>query len=72
MRRRSDRTIVINNQAAVIVVAASGTVEYEWKASETVTAGQYEGEVEVTFSGGLIETFPNDRYIVIDIIGEVA
>lgn len=48
-------------------VGNKGKVTYAWAAADIDTAGIYEGEFEVTFSVGLKQTFPNDRFIVINI-----
>ncbi len=69
---KRSRTLKVDEASATIVVAASGTVEYQWVAADTDTAGDYEGEFEVTFSGGLIETFPNDRNIQIAVAPEIS
>lgn len=45
--------------AVTIVTAASGVVKYVWQAADTTTPGIYEGEFQVTFAGGKIETYPN-------------
>lgn len=72
MRLRSTRVIKIDNAVASIVSAIAGTVEYQWAAGDTDTPGQYEAEFEVLFGGGLIQTFPNNKHILVDVIGEVA
>lgn len=67
------RFVMINNETGVVKVAAAatisnptgGVVTYAWEATDTDTAGLYDGEFEVTFSGGIVQTFPNDRQIVI-------
>lgn len=51
--------VKVSEQSATIVTASSGVVKYEWAAGDTDTPGTYEGEFEVTFSGGKIQTFPN-------------
>lgn len=65
MKDKDGNTVV--DAAASIGVAASGEVYYAWQAADTDIAGSFKGEFEVTYSGGAIETFPNDGYIPIRI-----
>lgn len=57
---------------ATITDASNGKVEYRWSQSDTDTPGTYRGEFEVTYSGGDVETFPNDEYITISVTEEIA
>lgn len=66
----SSSTVV--SALADIVTAASGIVQYDWQAGDTATVGIYHGEFEVTFSGGLVETFPNGAHIRVEIHDDVA
>ena len=50
------------NGTATIVTAATGMVKYQWVAADTDTVGLYQIEWEVTYSGGGVETFPNEGY----------
>ena len=70
--RDASGTVKINNVGASIVVAVDGTVKYEWVTGDTDTAGEFDGEFEVTFGAGGIETFPNATDIRITIRDEVA
>ena len=58
--------------SAAIVNEDQGAVKYTWQAGDTATAGIYEAEFEVTYSGGAIETFPNDGFIRIVVTDDVA
>lgn len=46
---------------------ADGEVLYAWTESDTQDAGWYDAEFEVTWNPGEIETFPNDRHLLIRI-----
>ena len=71
MRTISGSSIVVD-AAATIVTALSGIVRYSWTAPDTATIGSYQGEFEVTYADATIETFPNDGYISIEIIDDIA
>lgn len=58
--------------SAVIENADNGIVYYSWVAADTDTIGSYEAEFEVTFTGGEIETFPNNRFIEVEITDDIA
>jgi len=58
--------------AATIVDAEGGTVQYQWVAADTDTLGSFEAEFEVTFQGGEIESFPNNKFIQVEITDDIA
>lgn len=62
------------SRAAAVIVTATGTptVQYNWQAADTDTAGFYEAEFEVTYAGGAVETFPNSDFIRVQITGDIA
>jgi hypothetical protein len=70
--RRVRGTTVVTTAPAVIVDAGAGQVRYDWRAQDTATAGDYEGEFEVTYADGSIETFPNEGFIEISMPEQIA
>jgi len=58
--------------AAVIVSALGGIVRYDWQAADTAIAGLYAVEWEVTFSGGTKRTFPQDGYLYVNVLSDLA
>lgn len=64
-------TTIAVNAAAVITNASQGKVEYEWSAGDTATAANYQGEFQITFINGTVETFPNNKYITIRVLPEI-
>lgn len=71
MRNAADDTVKINGGTVTILSATRGEVRYSWSAANTDTAGNFEAEFQVTFSGGGVETFPNDGYITVIITDDV-
>ena len=55
---RPDKTVI--TRAGVIVDGAAGTWRYTWQTGELV-AGTWAVELQVTYSGGQVQTFPADR-----------
>ena len=72
MRNASDNTVKVNNGSVTTVSSTSGRVKYSFSASDTDTAGNFDGEFQVTFVGGQVETFPNDGFIKVIITDDVA
>lgn len=73
MRRALGGVLAVNRQAAVKVTeTVTPTVRYDWQAGDTAAAGVYQGEFEVTYGDGSIETFPNDGFIGIRIVEQIA
>ena len=46
-------------------------MKYVWQTGDTDTAGTFQGEFEVTYTSGEIETFPNDGYIGIEVLADI-
>lgn len=69
-----------NLATGVVTVDAAGAVHsvsdkqvrYDWQAGDSVTAGLYEFEFEITYSDGTIETFPNWTHGVLEITSQIA
>ena len=71
MRKLGKGTVVVDG-AATVTGAFTGQVRYAWSGSDTASIGTYNGEFEVTYSDGAIETFPNNGFISIEITDDLA
>jgi hypothetical protein len=54
-----------------ITTPTSGIVTYVWAAGDTSVVGTYDGEVEITWNTGKIETVPNDSYFTITVFPDL-
>jgi len=72
MRNASTNVVKISLAAVTTVSSTAGRVKYSFTASDTDTAGNFDGEFQVTFIAGQIETFPNDGYIKVIVTDDVA
>lgn len=72
MRNASDNTVKVDTGSVTTVSSTSGRVKYSFSAADTDTSGNFDGEFQVTFVGGQVETFPNDGFIKVIITDDVA
>ena len=72
MRVEPAGTVKVSAAAATIDDAEAGQVSYNWTASDTNTADDYEAEFQVTFVGGAVQTFPGRNWIAVHVIDDVA
>ena len=71
MRAFGSSTAKVDAAAGIISPATNGVVQYNWIAADTDTIGSYQGEFEITYQDGSVETFPNNGYILIEIIDDI-
>ena len=71
MRPIGSSTASIDATASIISVP-NGIVQYNWVSGDTSNIGSYQAEFEVTYSDGNVETFPNSRYINVEIIDNIS
>ena len=72
MRNAATNVVKISLASVTTVSSTAGRVKYSFTASDTDTAGNFDGEFQVTFVGGQVETFPNDGYIKVIVTDDVA
>ena len=72
MRLRASRKVKISLGAVVLVVAASGTVRYDWQAGDTDAAGIYEIEWQITDAALDVQTVPTKEYDLLQVYAELA
>lgn len=57
MKNNDTGAVKVNGKSCTVIdPATSGVCRYSWEAADTDTAGEYVGEVEVTFATGKIQT----------------
>lgn len=54
-----------------ITDAVNGVVKYTWASGDLANAGVYNGEFEVTYSGGRVETVPNNTYFTLEVVADL-
>ncbi len=71
MKKISQTTVKVDGSATVLDDDA-GRVRYAWQTGDIDTPGTFQGEFEVEYSTGEIETFPKDGFLAIEIIDDIA
>lgn len=59
--RTEEGTVLVSRAPATVVNGSTGIVRFSWRPGDTSVAGEHEGEFEVTFFDGTVETFPKSR-----------
>jgi hypothetical protein len=72
MRLTETGVAKVTGGACTIISSTDGIVDYAWSGTNTDTAGDYEGEVTVTFAAGKASTFPGLGRIGIHVEARVA
>ena len=71
MRVKPGGSVKVNGATATVSNAGLGEVQYNFTASNTDTADEFEGEFEATYAAGGIQSFPNDGHIPIIITDDI-
>lgn len=74
MRDRDTEGVVISDNTSgnvIVTDAQRGEVEYDWQSGDTESVSTYDAELEVEFGNGKIETFPNNGFVEIEIVGDI-
>lgn len=61
----------ISSASANILVPSAGTIQYSWILGDTDTTGVYNGEFELTFSGGGKMSIPTVGSLDIHVINDI-
>jgi hypothetical protein len=70
--RKADLTGSPTIRDAIIVVAANGTVRYDWDPTDTATVGDFAFEYQITFGDGKIATVPTVGYYSLTVVDDIA
>ena len=71
MRTQAGTALKVNRGSCSITSAAAGEVTYQWGTLDTNTVGTYDAEIEVIWTDGKAETFPNGDYWEVEIVDDL-
>lgn len=72
MSKQGAATPKINKVSTTVSSATGGIIEYHWVDGDTDTIATYRGEFEVTWATGITQTLPEDDYIKIVVMNDLA
>lgn len=72
LRQRGTGTVVVSRGSVTLVSPSAGQVKYVWQAGDTDLAGQFDGEFEITYPDGTVQTVPSKDYIRVVIKDDLA
>ena len=61
----------VNGTMVITTPKTAGIVTYQWAAGDLDTPGKYDVEFEITWTGGGIETVPNDGYLELEVVDDL-
>jgi len=71
MRNKQTREVQVDGVGS-IVDGAAGQVKYSWSAGDTDTVGGFDAEFEIIYSDSSVETFPNNGFITVVVLDDIA
>lgn len=72
MRERKGSTKVSRASATISSDSGGTYFQFDWSASDTDTAGDFEAEFEVTLANSAVETYPNSTWIDVKVTEDIA
>lgn len=71
MRQTGQTALKVNAAMAIDADPATGRVQYDWQTGDTDTIGTYEAEIEILWTDGTIETWPNTGYASVTVAADL-
>lgn len=68
---REDDSLIIS-RTAIVEDPLNGIAQYVWTTEDTSSLGVYIGEFIITFPSGKEVTFPEDTYLVFEVIDNIS
>lgn len=72
IKARRGGTVLVNHGTVTVTDATNGRVSYAWQVADTANPGSFYVEWEVTYAGGVITTYPNDKSALLEIVRQTA
>ena len=72
IKARRGGTTLVNHGTVTVTDATNGRVSYAWQVADTANPGSFYVEWEVTYAGGMITTYPNDKSALLEIVRQTA
>jgi hypothetical protein len=69
--RRNDGAGALLGGTCAITNAVTGEVTYTWVTADTASAASYNGEFQINWNDGGVETVPNGGFITIDVLEDL-
>jgi hypothetical protein len=71
MRNKTTGEVQVDGTGSV-VDGAGGVVKYSWSAGDPDTVGNFDAEFEIVYTDSKVETFPNNTFITVVVLDDIA